>query len=276
MSTSVHSNSGQSPYVKVANYPGLYRHAVTGNYCAQKKFKDKRKERSLRTTDRQIAERRFKEWVRQMSKIDSEVEKTELRELIQKYIDINQGKSESTQATNASIIKTFKQSWKHGLAIQVRHIRTTELEEWLASQEKRLANSSYNRYAGFLKELFEIAVKDRIIDESPFKHVKTSWKKPQEVRRLIPTAEEFQAIVKVIPWSAQEHKGVQDHGRQESTEYCLSEAGIAPLHPAQSTTIRYWHLVEVGHRQETDCQVARAPRRRSIDHGHLYRGLWVR
>lgn len=31
------------------------------------------------------------------------------------------------------------------------------LDEWLAHEEPRLRNVTYNRYAGFLKQLFDIA-----------------------------------------------------------------------------------------------------------------------
>ncbi len=50
-------------YVKVANYPGLYRHARSGRYYACKKLGGIRRERSLGTCDRKIAERRMKEWL---------------------------------------------------------------------------------------------------------------------------------------------------------------------------------------------------------------------
>jgi integrase len=49
-----------------------------------------------------------------------------------------------------------------------------------------------------LKELFEIAVSDRIIVDSPFESVKTRWKKPQKPKRVVPTQEQFQAIVNDI------------------------------------------------------------------------------
>ena len=44
-------------YVKVANFPGLYRHARSGRYYACKKLGGIRRERSLGTCDRKIAER---------------------------------------------------------------------------------------------------------------------------------------------------------------------------------------------------------------------------
>jgi hypothetical protein len=48
---------------KIPNFQGLYRHSVNGTYYAMKKIAGKRKEHSLETSDRKLAERRFKDWV---------------------------------------------------------------------------------------------------------------------------------------------------------------------------------------------------------------------
>ncbi len=189
------SHSSSSPYVKVANCVGLYRHAVTGRYYAVKKIRGKHRERSLDTTDRKIAERRLKDWIADLDNVNFEVEKTTLGQLTRKLIAISKGKSDSTQCIVGGVVSSFEDWWPHGLDFQVRNIRPSDLEEWLALQERRLRNSSYNRVAGVLKQLFELAVKDRIIAESPFARVTTRWKKPQTPMRCIPTLEQFQAIV---------------------------------------------------------------------------------
>lgn len=63
ISTDASEASPQKLYVKVVNFPGLYRHAKRGRYYGVKKVRAKRKEHSLDTSDRKIAERRYKEWV---------------------------------------------------------------------------------------------------------------------------------------------------------------------------------------------------------------------
>ncbi len=181
-------------YVKVANFPGLYRHSKNGRYYGVKKVHGRRKERSLETADRKIAERRYKEWVTNLEKVDTEVEKTTLNQLIARFRAVTQGMVQNTQVTNNAIINSFIKWWPHGLDFQVRNIRPSQLDEWLAIQEPRLRNTTYNRYAGFLKQLFEIAVKDRMIAEFPAKKLKTPWKKPQQPVRRIPTVEQFEAI----------------------------------------------------------------------------------
>ena len=79
--------------------------------------------------------------------------------------------------------------------MHVCDVKPSHLAEWLGQHEGRLKNTSYNRYAGFLKQVFEIAVADRMIARSPFDDAKTKWKKPQKPIRKVPTIEQFQAIV---------------------------------------------------------------------------------
>ncbi len=185
-------------YVKAGSFPGLYRHSRSGRYYGFKKLRGKGRECSLRTTDRKIAERRLREWMRNLAVVDHEVEKTTLRELLHKFVAANQGKSRKTQQTNASILLQLQRSWPGGVDIEARQIRSSDLEEWLALQGKRLKNTTYNRYAGLLKQLFEIAVRDHVIAQSPFAGVRSGWKKPQEPVRLVPTAKQFCTILAEI------------------------------------------------------------------------------
>ena len=163
----------QSCYVKVSNFPGLYRHTISGRYYGAKKLRGKRKECSLRTSDRKIAERQLREWMRTLQLVHHELEKTKLCELVDKFVAVYQGKSAKTSATIASIIRQMECSFPCAMDIEVRQIRSSHLEEWLALKEKRLKNTSYNRYAGFLHALFYIAVRDGIIAESPFARLRT-------------------------------------------------------------------------------------------------------
>jgi integrase len=183
---------------KVPQVPCLYRHSLSRRYYGIKKVGGKRKEHSLSTTDRQLAERRLKVWIAGLGKVDREVEHLTLRELIVKLQKQNQGKADKTRATDASIVRKLEETWPYDLDMRVSDIRTSQLNEWLALHEKRLKHTSYNRYAGFLKQLFAIAVDDRVIVESPVDKLKTSWKRPQTPKRHVPTIAQFQAIVNHI------------------------------------------------------------------------------
>jgi integrase len=234
----------------VAHLLGLYRHSRSGRYYGFKKLNGKRHECSLKTTDRKIAERRLREWMRNLDMVDHEVERTTLRGLIQKFMAVNGGKSTKTQRTNASIIAQLERSWPGGLEVEVRQIRSSDLDQWLALHGKRLRNVSYNRYAGFLKELFAIAVHDHIIPESPFNGVRSGWKKPQEPVRLVPTAKQFVTIVAEI--RAQRYTRFAN-----ATADFVEFLGLAGLGQAEAASLRWadidWELNRLSvRRHKTD------------------------
>jgi integrase len=217
-------------YVKVPNVVGLYRHVRSGGYHGVKKIHGKRRERSLRTADRQIAERRLRHWINTLQRTDREKERTTFRQLIAMFVAAHTGKSASTQTTHRSVIKRLTKTWRFGLDMEVRDIRPSHLEEWLALEEARLKNTSYNRYAGCVRQMFQIAVNDRIIAESPFDHVKTQWKKPQTPVRLVPTEAQFQAIVQSI-----RTRRFTDHA-QDSADF-VEFLGLAGLGQAEASAL---------------------------------------
>lgn len=107
---------------KIPNFPSLYRHLHNGTYYAIKKKAGKRKEHSLGTSDRKIAERRLKDWVADLDKVDAEAEKTTLGQLIDKFQKTREGRADKTRKTEAWIIKQLRAYWAHGLDIRVSRI----------------------------------------------------------------------------------------------------------------------------------------------------------
>lgn len=195
--------------VKIPNYPNLFRHSVNGTYYGRKKLGNKRKDHSLGTADRKIAERKLAEWVKNLDKLDPETEKTTLAQLIEKFNAANVGAAD--KGTNDSMIKRLTETWQHGMDIQVSKIKPSHLDEWLAANSKSAEwkNTTYNKYCTFLRALFQIAVGDKMIVESPMDNVKVSWKKPQKPKRRVPTLEQFAAIVADI--RAQKFNAESDH-----------------------------------------------------------------
>lgn len=186
--------------VKIQNRQYLYQHSGSGIYYFKKKVRGKpndKTQESLKTTDRNLAERRLRNRLRELEEVDTEVEHTSLEAILNIYEASFAGKSRKTLQTNKAIVNQFRKNWSHGLNIRIADIRPSQLNGWLATLEGRLKNTSYNRYAGFLKQIFDIAVNDRIIPENqnPFNGVKTRWKKPQRPERFIPTEEQFLAII---------------------------------------------------------------------------------
>lgn len=240
----------KKPYHKIPNAQYLYRHSPSGRYYGAKKLCGKRYEVSLRTTDRKVAERRLRDWVDNLDRLDHEKERTTLSELLETFVSVNSGKSESTKTGHRCFLKKLRGTWPFGMNIEVRHVKPSHLKVWLASHESRLKNTTYNYYAGCLKQIFEIAVDDRIIIESPFARVKTQWKKPQPPKRLIPTKEQFAAIVEAI-----RTQRFTDHA-EESADF-VEFLGLAGLGQAEASSLKWedvnWDENRISiRRQKTD------------------------
>jgi integrase len=217
---------------KIPNHPGLYRHRNSGRYYGIKKSGGKRKEHSLETSDRKSAERRLKEWLAVLDDVDRDAEKTTLKQLIEKFVVMNRGKAPKTQATNQSILNRLEATWVPGLSIRVSEVKPSHLNEWLAKHEGRIKNTTYNRYVGLLKQLFQIAVADRMISRSPTEGIRTQWKKPQKPIRRIPTQQQFEAIVADV---RQQKLNADAH---ESADF-LEFLGLAGLGQAEASALTW-------------------------------------
>jgi len=158
-----HSRNGE--FRRVAD--NLFRYSSSGVYYARFQSNGKDICRSLRTTDRELAKRRLAEELESASKLDVKVGKMTLEELLRLYVEKLNQYAPKTIALRQSILKIFKQTWAHGLSISVHFISTGQLELWLAGRRANFKNASYDEYARFLRHLFELALKFRVIAKSP-------------------------------------------------------------------------------------------------------------
>jgi ATP-dependent DNA ligase len=131
--------STRQQLVKVAQVPGLYRHSLNFGYYGIKKVGGKRKEHSLHTKDRKLAERRLKEWLLNLGKVDTGVERLTLEELVEKLQKARAGKSPQTQATDRAIIKKLRETWPYDYRTKVTDIRPSHLNEWLALHDRTIS-----------------------------------------------------------------------------------------------------------------------------------------
>ena len=85
--------STRQQLVMVAQVPCLYRHSLSGTYYGIKKVGGKRKEHSLGTSDRKLAVRRVKTWTSDLGKVNREVERLTLENLLKQLQKVNHGKA---------------------------------------------------------------------------------------------------------------------------------------------------------------------------------------
>jgi hypothetical protein len=159
----------------IPNIPCLKRHEINGNYYAVKKIRGKIKTHALRPKsrrvairDRKLAERKLREWLDDLEREElSPAQAINFGELLEKYRAINTGKSPKTKGNIEWAINTLRKSWTRGFDVPVATILASDVSSWLARQNN-LKPNTYNELSRQLKNIFELALNDRVISVSPY------------------------------------------------------------------------------------------------------------
>ena len=170
--------------------PCLYRYR-NGTYYARFKSGGKEIRCSLETTDRKLAERNLGTKKDDQSQIDRSQGKLTLAELCDRYLKTVQHQKPRTIERKTFIVRRIKTDWPTGQLTQLGKIKPSDADLWLSRY--RFGSASRNLHISCLKELFNSAVRDRIITVSPAAHLR--YAKREKPIRLTPTFEQFKAIV---------------------------------------------------------------------------------
>jgi hypothetical protein len=188
----------------IPNVPCLKRHEINGNYYAVKKIRGKikthafRSESGITIRDRKLAERKLREWLDGLEREElSPAPKISFRELLEKYRAVNAGKSSKSKGNIEWAINTLRKSWKQGFDIPVATILASDASSWLA-QQKNLKPNSYNELSRQLKNIFKLALNDRVISRSPYDGVTNKRKRVAKEPNAISSAKQFEIIVGAI------------------------------------------------------------------------------
>jgi len=207
----------------------LYRYVPSGVYYARIKTDGKEIRRSLRTTDRKLADRELRRLRDEQRQIDRSQGKLTLAELCDRYKKTVQHQAPKTVTQKTYIADKIKNDWPTGSLIQVAKIKPSDVDMWLSRY--RFGVASRNFHIQVLKDVFNLAVRDRIVLVSPAQHLKYT-KRDKPIRRT-PTFEQFQAIVESI--REQEFNG---HDADESADF-LEFIGLAGLGQAESSALEW-------------------------------------
>ena len=118
-------------------------------------------------------------------------------EFLERYRAVNAGKSPKTRGNIEWAINTLRKSWKRGFDVPVATILASDASSWLARQSN-LKPNSYNELSRQLKNIFELALNDRVISVSPYAGITNRRKRVTKEPDPIPSAEQFERIVQAI------------------------------------------------------------------------------
>lgn len=218
----------------------LYRYS-NGVYYARIRVRGKEIKRSLRTTDRALAKRRLKDFEHEQRQTDVSQGKVSLTALCERYLLTVRHQKPKTLERKTAIIARIapsvmprkdialparKSDWPTGELTQVRNIKPGDCDVWLSRYS--FGSPSRNLYMSCLKELFMLAVRDRVIVSSPAAHLKSA--KRAKPIRLTPAFEQFKAIIADV--RAQQFNA----DAQDSADF-LEFLGLAGLGQAEAGSL---------------------------------------
>jgi integrase len=206
----------------------LYRYSSNGVYYARFESGGKEIRRSLRTTDRASAQRALA-WLKQeREQVDPAQGKLTLAELCERYSATIRHQAPKTVQRKLLIVQRIKSHWPTGRLTQVAKVRPSHVDLWLSRY--RFGSASRNLFISCIKEIFTLALRDRILATSPAAHLR--YAKRQKRIRATPSFEEFKAIIESI--RSQKYNG---HHPEDSADF-VEFLGLAGLGKAEAAALR--------------------------------------
>ena len=213
------------PFLKVGEC--LYRYLPTGGYYARIKSSGKEIRQSLKTIDRTKAKKELGRLKDEQSQIDRSKGKLTLAELCDQYLKTVKHQKPKTVERKKLIARRVKNDWPTGKLTQVGKIRPSDVDMWLSRYD--FGPVSRNLHVACAKDIFDMALRDKVIAYSPAAHLKGA--KLDKPIRTTPTFEQFKAIVADI--RAQKYNG----DAEESADF-VEFLGLAGLGQAEASALR--------------------------------------
>jgi hypothetical protein len=119
----------------------------------------------FRTTDRKLADRQLRRLKDEQGQVDRSQGKLTLAELCDRYKKTVQHQGLKTVIQETYVADRIRGNWPTGSLIQVVKVRLSDVDMWLARYQ--FGTASRNFHIQVLKDVFDLAVRDRIIVVSP-------------------------------------------------------------------------------------------------------------
>jgi integrase len=210
----------------------LYRYSSNGVYYGRIRVEGKEIKRSLETIDRDLAKRKLARFKDEQRQIDRSQGRLTLAELCDRYLKTIQHQKPKTVERKTCIVGRIKNDWPTGKLTQVAKVRPSDVDLWLstvAGRANRFGSASRNLHISCAKEVFALAVRDRIIPVSPGLHLRSA--KRENPIRLTPTFEQFNAII------ADVRAQIFNADAQDSADF-LEFLGLVGLGQAEAGSLR--------------------------------------
>jgi integrase len=178
-------------FQKVRGVEHLYRYTPTGKFYARFSRHGVEYRRSLKTADKETAKRELAALLGLETLRNPNERAITLERLVDRYQETIQNQAKHTVAIKKSICARIKREWPGGSDVLIRKIIPSQLQAFIA--RRRLGGSQHNAFITVFRQMFKLALDDKLISESPAAALK--WQKRKDPPRPTPDAQQFAAII---------------------------------------------------------------------------------
>jgi integrase len=182
-------------WTKIKRTPGLYRYNPSGQYFARVRFQGKLYRKKLDTDDLALARRKLRAYRDDLERVDARKSNTSFAVVLDAYAATLTG-AKTTLENKRAIVTKLKQTLFGCDTLPLRRLPPSKFAAWLSENYGDKSASSYNQAVTVIRDALDMAVKDKIITESPATGLK--YHKPAKPIRTTPTEQQFRAIVESV------------------------------------------------------------------------------
>jgi integrase len=148
---------------------------------------------SLGTVDLSFAKRKLAALKSRLDRTDPKYGKISFYSWLKDVYYPTLTNSEGTRRDKWRIIERIKRSWLAARSQPMSDLKPSQVEQWLSKQYGDQSASYYNSALLLIRGAFDLAVRDKVIADSPASGLK--FRKRDKPIRLTPTFEQFKSIV---------------------------------------------------------------------------------
>lgn len=181
-------------WIRVA--PCLYRNENNGRYKAIYKRGGKNIHRSLKTTNRSVADNRLREMMGKLSRIKAGGGKVLFGDLAERYIAEvlqSRGLKPKSLLDRRVNLKSLYREWPQLETLKLGAIKRADCEVWAAKRAKQISAQRFNNELGTLKQILGYAIREGCNADNPangLRRLRITHKIPDipsrdDVRRIV-------------------------------------------------------------------------------------------
>jgi integrase len=186
--------NGKPNFKRVAQC--LYRNPANNIYYALVKKRGKQHRKSLKTLDRQLAERRLVDFRGQVGRFVTPTKDKNITfmELAKDWFDAAKTRYKASSASGVEVC--LKQLNKHFGLRPVRNIALADIHNWEKNRGANISASSFNHERTYLVAVLNYAIREGLITEN--RALTIARRKMTKRKIVIPSKEQFATLVKTI------------------------------------------------------------------------------